>query len=1525
MSAREPAVESTLDIAIIGMSGRFPGAADVEAFWRNLCAGVESVQRLEREALLAAGVDASLLDSDRYVPARALLADIDQFDAAFFGYAPAEAASIDPQHRLFLECAWEAFEDAGRAPERAGVVGVYAGSSANGYLAQVLHNPGLVQSPAELALLLGSDKDFLTTRVSYKLDLTGPSVAVQTACSTSLVAVHLACQALLNGECDLALAGGASIGVPQQVGYLYQEDGIGSPDGHCRAFDASARGTVSGSGVGVVLLERLDDARRRGAAIIAVIKGSAINNDGRQKVGFTAPAALGQLRVIRAAHAAAGVDADTISYVEAHGTGTPLGDPIEVSALTEAFGGAGQTRAPCGLGSVKTNIGHLDAAAGVTGLIKVAQALRYRQLPPSLHFEAANPNIDFERSPFRVVRELTPWVSESPRRAAVSSFGLGGTNAHVVLEEAPAPISRSTEPHAELLVVSARSAAGLETLSQALAARLERDPELDLAAVAQTLQLGRRAFGHRRSAVVHGAAEAARWLRSQGAGHALATARPVVFLFPGQGVLRPGQCRELYGSVASFAADVDGAAELLRPRLGVDARELLFPHESARDAAERRLLETDLAQPLLFMLEYALARLWLSLGVEPVACLGHSLSEWVCACLGGSCSLPDALALMVTRGQLMQAAPAGGLLAVAASEAQLAPWLQAEVTLAATNAPRQCVLSGPAAALEAVASELVAVGIASRRLPATRAFHSPAMSHAAREFARHVARVRLVAPRQRWLSNVMGDWITDEQACSAEYWGSQLREPVRFAEGLDRVLRELGSPLLLEVGPGETLTQLCRQRLSSARNEPAAGSVETSAGAQPAALALASLPSQPGGDRAALLASVARIWTEGAALDFAPLWRERPPARAHLPTTPFERQSYWLQAAASPSADAARATSSGPDALATDGVAALADWFYVPSWQRRPLLEEASDAALSHWVLLAAPGPAPYERLLARIAAGLERTAKVTRCHAAVELAAVLAAADGDRIGARAFVAAQERGAFDVLGALQAIGASNRSARLLVLGTGLCDISGDEALRPEHAPLLGLCRSAGREYPRLSCRVLDLPGAALSTDAERLALQVLAEARSSESLADPLVAWRGQHRWIAGVTPLHLAPAPAACAPDAPDEGAAPRVRERGVYLILGGRGGVGQKLALWLARRGARLVLAGRSAEIDGATLQAIEAAGGEAIGVAADVTQADALRAAVELCERRFGVLHGVIHAASVAGGGLIQRLTPAGFLAELAPKAVAALLLEEVLGARRLDFVIHLSSLTALSGGVGQAGYAAANACLEALAHAAARRGGPATLAIDFDRWSGVGMAARSAERLRAMGLGGNWEGMSAEDGVEAFARIVTHALHLPQVLVSRRRLEALPGEDAFAESFAPHADGSRAPSDGRSARAEGRPSPAHVVERVGEIWARVLGVPSVDPEQSFFEQGGESLLALAILNRVREAFGSELSLRDFFATPTVHGVAAQVARLLPEPDAAPSAEREPALQSLPRSPRRYVPGNPSNRRPGGGDGK
>ncbi|AUX48180.1 polyketide synthase [Sorangium cellulosum] len=1572
-----------LELAIIGMAGRFPGARDVATFWRNLCAGVESVSILTDEELLAAGVDPALLARPEYVRARAVLDDIDLFDAELFGFTPREAAALDPQHRLFLECAWEVFENAGIDPERARVpVGVYAGSSLSGYLAHLFPDGPRLQSAADVAALLSLDKDFLTTRVSYKLNLQGPSIAVQTACSTSLVAVHLACQGLLTGECDLALAGGVSVGVPQKSGYLYQEGAIASPDGHCRAFDAGARGTVGGSGVGVVLLKRLDDAIADRDVIIAVIKGSAVNNDGRAKVGYTAPRVEGQAGVIRAAHAAAGVDADSIAYVEAHGTGTPLGDPIEIAALTQAFRATTDRRGFCAIGSVKTNVGHLDAAAGVAGLIKAALAVAHGRIPPSLHFRAPNPALDLENSPFRVATELAAWSTPgAPRRAGVSSFGIGGTNAHVVLEEAPPPPAADPPRPCELLVLSARSSASLERLTDALAEHLETHADLELGDVAYTQQLGRRAFGHRRAVVCRAREEAARALRDRGdalrTGGPVAGPRPVAFLFPGQGTQRPDMGRDLYETEPVFRAEVDACASLLQRHLGTDLRTLLFPAPADLEDAARRLDRTSMTQPALFVVEYALARLWMAWGVTPDAMLGHSVGEYVAACLAGCLSLDDALSLVAARGRLMEATPDGAMLAVPASEAEVAGWLGDEVALAAVNGPRQCVLSGRTAAIERIEREAAGRGIQARRLRTSRAFHSHLMEGALAGFREAVGRVTLRAPRIPWASNVTGAWITAAEAQDPEYWVRHLRSTVRFADGVV-ALREQPERIFLEVGPGQTLTALCRQLAAES-------------------LALASLPAvrEAGGAGAALLDAVGQLWVAGAPVEWAGLQAGRRRRRVALPATPFERKRYWLErpevtgrggpdratsvgSATSTSVGSAstsvgststsvgststsvgsRSTSTSVGSTSTSvgststsvgsrststsvGTSDPGGFFYVPSWKRAPLEPLPPEGDEAHWVVLADEaviGLGIVERLeragrrVTRVRSG-ERFERLTdraftlRPDQPEDYAALARALDTNtgrpaRIvhalsldGAReaqldpgAFQDAQRRGSMSLLWLARTLSKLPGGAHLIALASGLHDLTGREALRPEHATLIGICRSIPLEYPHVRCRVIDLEAASPdAAEVDRIIERILAEARSDAG--DPVVAHRGPHRWAPTVEPVPLKGA----------QGAPPLLRERGVYLITGGLGGVGLWLSDYLARTAhARLILTCRSAPTDEQRrrLQALEQAGAEVVALRADVTDAAQMRAAAREAMDRFGALHGVIHAAGVAGGGLIERLTADALDAELAPKALGALALDEIARSFQPDFVLLCSSVTALSGGLARAGYAAANVFLDAFAQACARRAGPYVVSVNLDRWRNVGMAARAEARLLALGLDDViLDGMSPEQGQEAFHRVLSQAA-LPQVIVSARPLQGLPSDDegaALARRLgagdAASADRSREAPRRAGAAAAGaaeRPSPEAVTAQVTAIWARAFGLDPIDPTKDFFALGGESLLALQILNRVRETFQVEVPLREFFERPTVAALAERIQAARGQAPAGP----EPALVALPRTARRLA---------------
>lgn len=885
--------ETPESIAIIGMAGRFPQAKNIDEFWRNLREGRESVSFFDDAQVEWLPIEhPPRLDDPRYVKARAVMEKPEWFDATFFGMTPKEAEVMDPQHRVFLECAWEALEHAGCNPDTyEGMIGVFAGASMNTYLfTNLLTNPNLVKDFGLFSSMIMNDGDFVPTRVSYKFNLRGPSVNVQTACSTSLVAVCMAAQNLLGYRCDVALAGGVSITFPAHRGQHHQEGGILSPDGHCRTFDAKAAGTVLGDGAGVVVLKRLSDALADGDNVLAVIKGTAINNDGSVKIGYTAPSADGQAEAIALAQAEAGIAPDSISYIEAHGTGTPLGDPIEIAGLTKAFGPT-RKKQFCAIGSVKSNIGHLDIAAGVAGLIKTVLALQHEAIPPSLHFESPNPKIDFANSPFVVNHTLKPWPrTGAPRRAGVSSFGIGGTNAHAVLEEAPAPQPTSASRKKQLLLLSAKSAAALEAATDNLAAHLAgQGSAAAIADVAYTLQVGRKVFPYRRAVVVDDTTDALRVLRAKDAKQ-LITARSdaagpkVAFLFPGQGSQSVGMAHELYATEPSFRATVDRCCDWLKPRLGLDLREVMFAPAERAEAAGKLLTETRVTQPALFVVEYALAQLWMSWGVKPTAMIGHSLGEYVAATLAGVMTLEDALTLVAERARLMQAQPAGAMIAIRLPEEQVRPLLRTDLALAAVNAPGLCVVSGPFDAVEALERELAASAIPSKRLATSHAFHSAMMEPALKPLADVLRRMKLSAPKLAWVSNVTGKWITPQQATSPEYWTTHLRQTVRFADGVAELIAG-GSTVLLEVGPGSTLASLARQHTATANG--AATTVATLGRAKEGA-----------SDLAAMLSALGELWVAGV----VPNWRDGFYAAetrriVPLPTYPFERKRYYIEPA----------------------------------------------------------------------------------------------------------------------------------------------------------------------------------------------------------------------------------------------------------------------------------------------------------------------------------------------------------------------------------------------------------------------------------------------------------------------------------------------------------------------------------------------------------------------------------------------------------------------------------------------------
>lgn len=886
LNVNSKSTSSEFDIAIIGMSGRFPMAKNIHEYWENLINGKECFTQLSDEQITATGVKPDLLKDPNYVKVSPFLEDYDKFDPQFFGYSPREASMMDPQQRLFLECCWEAFEDAGyNADVYDEPVGVFGGSAINTYMIfSGVYNRFYTEF---LPSVVGNDNSFLANRVSYQLNLNGPAVTVQTACSSSLVSIHLSIQSLLSGECTMALAGGVAVWVPHGAGHLYKEGNVFTKDGHCRAFDAKATGTIFGSGAGVVLLKRLDDAIRDADNIYAVIKGSAINNDGAKKTDYTAPSVDGQAEVIVEALANAGVSAEDISYVETHGTGTFIGDPIEIRALTKAYRAFTDRNGYCSIGSVKPNIGHLDASAGAAGLIKAVMALKYKMIPPSINFDEPNPAIDFENSPFYVNKSLRKWESEdeSPLLAGVTSLGMGGTNAHVILQEAPVIEKPNVEDQWPLLITySAKKESALDDYSAKLAEFLKKNPYTSLPNVAYTLQTGRKEFSHRRFLVAESRDGAIEKLEKLPASSVKtfsdhAEDRDVVFLFPGQASQYVNMGLDLYLSNTVFKKHLDNCAEILKPIIDVDIRKMIFPTPGHEESATEQLQNTVYAQPAIFSIEYSLAMFWIDLGIKPVAVLGHSMGEFTAACIAGVFDLETGLKLIAMRGSIMQELELGSMLAVMLPPSEVEKYLNDRLSISVINTPTSCVLSGDTEAIEAIKKVFDAKDIYTRLLETSHAFHSHMMDPVLEKYRDFVSAMTFSPPSIPVLSATRADWTSPNELTNPDFWVDNIRQPVQFADAVEKLF-EKPEWILLEVGPRNTLTTLAMQHPEITPNQVLVQSMRH--------------PKQPQDDNVFALAALGRLWSSGYPVDWKRVYKDNPVYKIPVPTYAFQRTRCWI-------------------------------------------------------------------------------------------------------------------------------------------------------------------------------------------------------------------------------------------------------------------------------------------------------------------------------------------------------------------------------------------------------------------------------------------------------------------------------------------------------------------------------------------------------------------------------------------------------------------------------------------------------
>lgn len=1475
-------------IAIVGMRGRFPGANDLDAYWHNLAHGVESITMLTPEEMRAAGVPDHISRLPGYVNASPVLDRVDEFDAEFFGFSARDASLTDPQHRLFLETCWEALEDAGYDPATVdGTIGLFGGCEMSTYLYHLYQHRDSLQYLDGMQLMVTNDKDHLCTQASYRLDLRGPSVVVQTTCSTSLVAVSLACESLHARRCDMVLAGGVTVRVPQRGGYFYTAGSILSPDGHCRPFDANAQGTIVGSGVGLVVLKRLDDALAGGDNIRAVILGAGLNNDGNDKVGYTAPSFRGQAAAIRAAHAMAGVSPDSIGYVEAHGTGTILGDPIEVAALHDVFTASTRRRGFCGIGTAKSNFGHLSCAAGVAGLIKTVLMLEHGAIPPTVHFQSPNPAIDFASGPFYVTKTLQPWARNgTPRRAGVSSFGVGGTNAHLVVEEAPPRSAPSGQRSHHLLVISARSAAAIETATTQLAAHLDAHPELDLADVAFTLQVGRRGFPHRRTLVVdshdRAAAVAALAEPARPPATVAEAGRPVVFLFPGQGSQYPGMAAGLYKSEKVVRQTIDHCARLLEPELGADLRKILFPTRRGLARAADDLRDTRWAQPALFTIGYALAELWRSWGVVPAATIGHSVGEYVSATIAGVMTLEDALRLIARRGRLIADLPGGSMLAVMAPSAALGGFIDDQVSLAAINAPGLSVLSGSDDAIDRVEARLAAASIATRRLHTSHAFHSAMMDPILRTFEDLVASVPLSPPASPFVATLTGEWATSDVA-TPEYWSAQLRSVVRFADAV-RTLAAPASPakngVLLEVGPGNTLGTFA---------------VDIARADERAASCAASLPGPHDRrtDTETVLTALGQIWQNGAAVDWRGVHRTERRVRVSLPSYPFERRSYWI---------GARPGQPAPTPTPVHETRDTSTWFHRPEWRevagltveaavlagRRVLiLDEGTGLGAAVAACLTRAGgrpvtarrgpafqclgqdeyvvdpadPLAYKHLaIAVCATGQSRLAGVVDCWSATPPGTtdLDAAAQVTLLGPMRLAHA--------LSGMSTV----RPLPCALAARGTRRVQADDALDPPRALGIGCAKVIPQEHPGIRVTHIDVDADA------RVADQLLAEIAAGAP--EPAVALRHGRRFVETYEPMPIREI-------SEPEG----LPERPVIMVTGGLGHMGIHLSEGLyTRLQARLVLVGRTtvpeplqwaarAE-DPATapelrrvltqLAALRAERDDVLVIKADLNDARQVDAAVEQAVARFGHVDLVVHGAARIDAAAFASAADTGpevIEAQFSPKLRGLFHLVRAFSGREpRRWVLH-SSVSTVLGGLGLAAYSAANAVLDTLAEAHGDR----WLSVDWDLWDN----AAEAEMV------GMPVAIHPPEGVDAFlrllgARVGSRALVVVNDLATR--LKAWVRHDE-----APHAAGRGVERHPRPTLSTAYLEPRTATEReLADIWGAQLAIASIGVHDRFFDLGGHSLLAVQVASEIRDRFQIEMPVLKLFQAPTIAQLAVLV---------------------------------------------
>ncbi|WP_368929690.1 beta-ketoacyl synthase N-terminal-like domain-containing protein [Bacillus pumilus] len=1478
------------DIAIVGMAGRFPGASSLEDFWQRLVNGEEMIHFFTEEELKKAGLDASVYQHPNFIGAKGRLQEIEGFDADFFNYSAREAELMDPQFRLLHECAWEALEDAGCDPDRmAGNIGVYTGTSPNHeWLTRFAHQ---MEATEQFSAMLLNDREFFSTQLSYKLNLHGPSVTMQTACSTSLVNIGMACQALLNEECDAALAGGVTVSSPENIGYIYQDGMIQSKDGHCRPFDQEASGTIFGDGAGIVLLKRYEDAVRDGNPIHAVIKGVGVNNDGSRKAGFTAPSVEGQAEVLKETYEKSGIDPASIGYVEAHGTGTKMGDPIEVSALSQVFKGTDPLTIP--IGSVKSNVGHLNSAAGIAGLFKAILALQHKTIPPTIHYESPNQEIPFKDTPFFVNQKALYWKeADGPRRAGVSSFGIGGTNAHMIIEEGLQTKKKPASNQKQLLVLSAKTDTALAEMTERLKQYVIQHPQVPLEDIAYTLRYGRKQFPYRKAIVLASADE---WMQQKQLETSVFRSkkwRKATFMFSGQGAQYAGMMRGLYDAEPVFKWEVDRCFKYVMETEQVDLKSIVF----CEDETNEDITKTSNAQPLLFIFEYALAKLLQHSGVEPESMIGHSIGEYVAACLSGVFSLESALTLVMARGRLMQDMEKGAMLSVQLPEAELVSMIDESLSVAAVNAKDLCVVSGREEHIATFEKKLQDKGIITRHLHTSHAFHSYMMEPMLEAFQQIVEKIELHEPAIPFVSNVTGTWATSEDVMTASYWTNHLRGTVRFHEGLSQLLSD-EVRALIEVGPGNSLTALAKRHENKESQHDVLNMVRHTR--------------EQADDHAYFLKRIGELWAGGYEVKAQqhPTQEER--QLVSLPTYPFERKRYWIEAGkpASPQLSAPKETKKKE----------MEEWFYLPSWEQQPLKPVFEEETEEQTWLIFREQDAFHELFTHSFKQKGIKVISVTKGEAyqeqdqsftinpaegqhyrnlldslsnrGINIQRILhlwEAAKEDENSNRqaAFQAHIEKGYYSLIFLSQAVAAQKniRECRLFTITSGIQSVTGNETICAEKSAMLGPCKVISQEYHHIKCWNIDVEDVPEVMSWKEQVLVDLIVQEIMQPGKDQLVAYRHRKRWVQSYKHLPLQK----------EDGLPKMIRPNGVYLITGGLGGIGFVLSKMLAKEGnVHLYLTGRTAlpprnewasyvqqaNADEAQRTKIEKVlelerlGATVEAVQANAGNLDQMKHVFDAIRKKHGGVHGVFHAAGLPGSTSFRAIkdipsTLAQGEDQFQSKVKGLDVLEQLLEKEQADFCLLFSSISALLGGLGFSAYSAANLYMDAFAARLNQHSQTPWMCVNWDAWNFWG------ELESTIGESINELAILPEEGAELFQYVLSSRQNR-HMLVSTGNLDERIGQWLSLESKAAESEDSYEVS--KHERPElGNPyvAPRNETEKaICQVWQDFMGMEQVGIHDNFFDLGASSLDIVQVTNRLNQALQTNEAVVTLFTYPSV----------------------------------------------------